>query len=114
KTDPESEFAPVKRHSIEDEVYQRLRETILKGDLEGGQRLIHENLAKRFGTSRIPVRDALKRLAADGLVETDKRGTYRVTHCGVEDVQEIYALRELLEAHAVALATPRLDKDSLV
>lgn len=108
-----SSFGPVRRRSIEEEVYQRLREAILKGEIAGGERLVHEDLAGRFGTSRIPVRDALKRLMADGLVDVDERGIYRVSRCGIEDVEEIYALRLLLESHAVALAVPQLRADEL-
>lgn len=106
-------FAPVRRRSIEDEVYQRLREAILAGELAGGERLVHEDLASRFGISRIPVRDALKRLVADGLVDLDERRIYRVSRCGIDDVEEIYSLRTLLESHAVALATARLEDGDL-
>ncbi|MES1924385.1 GntR family transcriptional regulator [Salinisphaera sp. T31B1] len=108
-----SSFGPVRRRSIEDEVYMRLREAILRGEIEGGERLVHEDLASRFGTSRIPVRDALKRLVFDGLVDADDRGVCHVSHFGIEDVEEIYALREMLEAHAVIKATPQLTADEL-
>lgn len=108
-----SSLTPVRRRSIEEEVYLRMREAILSGEMAGGDRLIHEELAGRFGTSRIPVRDALRRLQADGLVETDSRGIYTVTPCAIEDVEEIYSLRALLEARAVALATPHLSKADL-
>lgn len=106
-------FGPVRRRSIEDEVYMRMREAILRGEIEGGERLVHEDLANRFGTSRIPVRDALKRLIFDGLVDADERGVCRVSHFGLEDVEEIYALREMLESHAVAKACERLTDDEL-
>ena len=108
-----SSLRPVRRRSIEEEVYLRMREAILSGEMAGGERLIHDDLANRFGTSRIPVRDALRRLQADGLVETDTRGVYTVTSCTLEDVEEIYSLRALLEARAVALATPQLRKATL-
>ncbi|MFC3103616.1 GntR family transcriptional regulator [Salinisphaera aquimarina] len=108
-----SSFGPVRRRSIEDEVYMRMREAILTGEIEGGERLVHEDLASRFGTSRIPVRDALKRLVFDGLVDADDRGVCHVSHFGLEDVEEIYALREMLEAHAVAKATLQLTEEEL-
>ncbi|GAB3673781.1 GntR family transcriptional regulator [Salinisphaera aquimarina] len=91
----------------------RMREAILTGEIEGGERLVHEDLASRFGTSRIPVRDALKRLVFDGLVDADDRGVCHVSHFGLEDVEEIYALREMLEAHAVAKATLQLTEEEL-
>lgn len=108
-----SSFTPVRRRSVEEEVYQRMREAILKGELEGGERLVHEELARRFGTSRIPVRDALKRLVADGLVDADERGVCTVSHCGIDDVEEIYALRVLLESHAVAKAVEQIKDNEL-
>lgn len=108
-----SSFGPVRRRSIEDEVYVRLREAILTGEIGGGERLVHEDLAGRFGTSRIPVRDALKRLVFDGLVDADDRGVCHVSHFGVEDIDEIYALREMLESHAVSQATARLSAEEL-
>ncbi|ROO24502.1 GntR family transcriptional regulator [Salinisphaera orenii MK-B5] len=108
-----SSFGPVRRRSIEDEVYMRMREAILKGEIEGGERLVHEDLASRFGTSRIPVRDALKRLVFDGLVDADERGVCRVSHFGLEDVEEIYSLREMLEAQAVVKATAQLTDEEI-
>lgn len=101
-------FGPVRRRSMEEEVYRRMREAILRGDVSGGGRLIQDAIADRFGTSRIPVRDALRRLEADGLVETDSRGIYSVTRFGVDDLKEVYNLRELLEGHLMTRACGRL------
>lgn len=106
-------FGPVRRRSIEDEVYMRMREAILTGEIEGGERLVHEDLASRFGTSRIPVRDALKRLVFDGLVDADDRGVCHVSHFGIDDVEEIYELREMLEAHAAAKAAEQLTDEEI-
>lgn len=109
----QTSFSQVRRRSVEDEVYIRLREAILNGELEGGERLVHEDLAKRFGTSRIPVRDALKRLVYDGLIETDERGICYVSHFGLKDIDEIYSLREMLESYAVAKAVLQLTTEEL-
>lgn len=106
-------FAPVRRRSMEEEVYLRMREAILRGDVAGGERLVQEDIAGRFGTSRIPVRDALRRLEADGLVETDGRGVYSVTRFGVDDLKEVYSLRELLEGHLVTRACEQLSAAEL-
>ncbi len=103
----------VTRRSVEDEVYARIRAAILTGDIPAGERLVHEDLAGRFGTSRIPVRDALKRLVFDGLVETDERRAYRVVRFGREDIEEIYSLREMLEGYAVRCACARLSAPGL-
>ena len=103
----------VTRRSVEDEVYARIRAAILTGDIPAGERLVHEDLAGRFGTSRIPVRDALKRLVFDGLVETDTRRAYRVVRFGRDDIEEIYSLREMLEGYAVRCACERLSTAQL-
>lgn len=104
----------VTRHTVEDEVYARIRQAILTGEITAGERLVHDDLAERFGTSRIPVRDALKRLALDGLVETaSARRGYRVTVFGRTDIEEIYGLRALLETHAVRRAATLIDVDTL-
>lgn len=106
-------FDPIRRHSIEEEVYIRIREAILKGDIKGGERLVHEKLAERLGTSRIPVRDALKRLNYDGLVDINKRGVCYACRFGLEDIEEIYSLRKILETHAVFMACSRLSEVEL-
>ncbi|GAA5118814.1 GntR family transcriptional regulator [Alloalcanivorax gelatiniphagus] len=108
-----SPFTPVRRRSMEEEVYLRMREAILQGDLPGGERLVQEDIAQRFGTSRIPVRDALRRLEADGLVEAGARGVYSVTRFGPDDLKEVYALRELLEGHLVEHACEHLTGEVL-
>lgn len=103
----------VTRRTVEDEVYARIRHAILRGEIAGGERLVHDDLAGRFGTSRIPVRDALKRLLLDGLVSTDARRAYRVTVFGRADIEEIYELRELLETRAIRMAAARIDQETL-
>jgi len=103
----------VQRETLEEQVYRILRQAILKGRLEGGRRLVQEALAQELGTSRIPVRDALRRLHQEGLVYMDERGGYWVTTWGPEEVEELYSLRLLLEPEAVRLACPRLGEEDL-
>lgn len=86
-----------------------LRERILNGALEPGSRLDQRGIARELGVSRLPVRDALMTLAADGLVSTTPhRGTIvaEVDHSGLV---ELYELRIALEPGAVARAVPNLD-----
>ena len=63
----------VQRQSLEAQTYETMRRAILRGDLPAGRRLVQGELAAELGTSRIPVRDALKRLQTDGLVTVDGR-----------------------------------------
>lgn len=104
---------PIRRETLEDQVYRALRQSILEGRLKGGERLVQEALASTFGTSRIPVRDALRRLHQEGLVEADERGGYRVATWGPEDVEDVYTLRLLLEPEALRLAGPKLSEEEL-
>jgi DNA-binding GntR family transcriptional regulator len=85
-------------------VYEALRKAIIEGRLARDERLVQDDLATQFGTSRIPVRDALKRLETEGLVTLDERGSYVVSYFGSEDVEEIYGLRLLLEPYAATKA----------
>ncbi len=85
---------------------RRLRSEILSGELAPGQRLVEEQIVQRFAISRAPLREALRTLANQGLVEhLPRRGT-RVTELSERDVDELFDLRSLLERHAVELAFP--------
>ncbi|GIJ50433.1 GntR family transcriptional regulator [Virgisporangium aliadipatigenens] len=86
----------------------RLSREILSGNSDPGDRLVEEQLTKRFGISRAPVREALRLLAEQGLVEHVPRRGARVATLSDRDVQELYAVRDVLERHAVtaALADP--------
>lgn len=96
--------------SVEEVVTNALREAILSGELRPGDRLLQEQLAEQLRVSRIPLRDALRRLEAEGLVRIGPRRGAEVTSLTPSDVKEIYDLRikletELLEA-AIAALTP--------
>lgn len=79
-------------------VAERIRASILSGDLQAGSKLVERELAERFGTSRGPVREAIRELAREGLVvELPRRGTI-VSTLTARDLIEVYAVREALEA----------------
>jgi DNA-binding GntR family transcriptional regulator len=85
---------------------QRLRSEILSGALVPGERLIEEQLTRRFGTSRAPLREALRLLGQQGLVEHLPRRGVRVTELSPQDVDELFSLREVLERFAGQIAPP--------
>lgn len=96
-----------------DRVYEALRNAIFSLELEPGQPLVERDLAARFGVSKSPVRDALQRLAGEGLaVQSASRGM-SVIRIEPELADEIYSLREVVEEMAVRLATPRLGEDDI-
>lgn len=97
-------FSTIRRETLETQVYEALRQAIIEGGLAHDERLVQDDLATQFGTSRIPVRDALKHLENEGLVNLDERGSYVVSYFGSEDVEEIYGLRLLLEPYASHIA----------
>jgi DNA-binding GntR family transcriptional regulator len=83
-----------------------LREDILRGTLPAGARLGEVELADRLGVSRTPVREALSRLAAEGLVELVPNRGARVASWTVDELEGVFALRSLLEPQLTALAVP--------
>jgi DNA-binding GntR family transcriptional regulator len=97
------------RRTTSEEVASRLREEILRGDLEPGRRLRQGAVATRFGVSTTPVREAFALLQAEGLVRIDPHRGAVVFLPSVKDVREYYEIREALEALAITLALPNLD-----
>ncbi len=88
------------------DVYEQIRDEIVSGELAAGATLVETVLATRYGTSRTPIREALRRLEQDGLVERAARGL-RVRHRSVEEILEIYEVRIQLEAAAARAAAER-------
>ena len=91
----------------------RLRHEILSGALEPGERLIEEQLTQRFGISRAPLREALRLLGQQGLVEHLPRRGVRVAELSAADVDELFGLRDVLEQYAVHTALPLHDGRTL-
>jgi DNA-binding GntR family transcriptional regulator len=89
-------------------VQEELREAILGGTLEPGARLRAEALAEQLRTSRTPVREALVRLAREGLVEIEPRRGASVRAFDAADLADLYEVRALIEPHAAARAAVRM------
>ncbi len=84
----------------------RLREEILSGASDPGERLVEEQLTRRLGISRAPLREALRLLAEQGLVEHVPRRGSRVATLSDRDVEELYSVRDVLERHVIDTALP--------
>lgn len=89
---------------LADQAYQALRRRILRRELATGAQIPVDLVAAQLGVSRTPVIEALRRLAADGLVEIKPRRGCFVLGLSVEDIREIFEIREALELHAVRRA----------
>jgi DNA-binding GntR family transcriptional regulator len=90
-----------------------LRELILDGDLRPGARLGEVELADRLGVSRTPVREALSRLAAEGLVDIAPNRGARVTTWTVAELEGVFDLRASLEPQLTGFAVPRATPDDV-
>ncbi|MET0473903.1 MAG: GntR family transcriptional regulator [Mycobacterium sp.] len=90
----------------------RLRDAILRGALAPGEKIVEEQLCADFGISRAPLREALRLLAQQGLVEHLPRRGSRVTAWSPADILQLFALRHVLERHAVETALPLQDPDT--
>jgi DNA-binding GntR family transcriptional regulator len=93
-----------------DTAYEAVRQMILSGEAGAGTRLGESELAETLGLSRTPVREALQRLGADGLVEVLPHRGARVVRWTRQDLEEIFELRSLLEPYAAARAA-RIGQD---
>lgn len=91
--------------SAQQAAHEQLRSLILSGALQSGQPLRQEEIARRLGISRLPVREALNRLEIEGLVELKPRRGFFVATLDVEEIEDIFEMRSLLEAHAGLLGT---------
>lgn len=93
--------------------YEAIRAAILSGEFGRGERLREEALAALAGVSRTPVREALRRLDAEGLVEfTPNRGA-RVTARSAQELHELYEMRAMLEGYGARLAATRIRPEEL-
>lgn len=104
----EPAFAPVRRDSATTKVYAAIRGAILAGQVRTGQRLVEIPLARQFAVSRAVVREALQRLAHEGLVQQNSYKGTRVVRLSPEEIDEIVHVRLLLESDAAARAGKRL------
>ena len=103
----------VKRHrGAAAQVHQILRDALLQSKFTAGERLVETQLAEMLGVSRTPVREALSKLEAEGLVEPAATGGVVVRDLESELV-EIYELRRRLEGYAAALAAQRITAEEL-
>ena len=94
-------------------VYRSLRDRIVQGKMPPGTRLVEVDLAQQFDSSRTPVREALKRLSAEGLVSIDPARGMVVREVDPVEAEEIYVIREVIDGLAGRLAAPRVTDDDM-
>lgn len=94
-------------------VTRQVRDAILEGRLKPGIRVRQQELARQFGVSRIPVREALRRLESEGLITLVPHSGARVARVDIGECIELYRLRELIEPMAIAESAPNLSDRQL-
>jgi DNA-binding GntR family transcriptional regulator len=109
----ELDVKPIQAASVVSLAYDRIRALILSGDVAPGTRLGQVDLAERLGVSRTPVREALRRLTGEGLVEFQDQRGFRVADIAIDDVVRRLEVRLLLEPGAARLAAERATEEDL-
>ncbi|MCR4740247.1 MAG: GntR family transcriptional regulator [Lachnospiraceae bacterium] len=97
------EFLPLR-----DVVFKTLRQSILSGDLNPGERLMEIHLAKKLGVSRTPIREAIRMLELEGLVTMVPRKGAEVSRISADDMRDVLEVRRSLDSLAVSLACERM------
>jgi len=103
---------PPRRDNVE-QVYKRVREAILTGEISAGTAMSQVALADELGISRTPLREALRMLQSEGLVEAERNRRVRVAPVSPVDLEELCIMRVTLEAEAIRLAVPRMTAEDL-
>ena len=104
---------PIQIASVVDQVHAALREQILSGELERGSRLPQETLAAEFGVSRTPLREALRRLAAEGLVTLQPNYGATVSKLDFGDMRDAWTARLVIEPPAARMGAERRPEPEL-
>jgi DNA-binding GntR family transcriptional regulator len=104
---------PERDVTLADRVLTALQSAIVEGDLQPGEKLREPDLARVFGTSRGPLRDALRRLEARRLVTTTPNAGARVVSLSAGQLLELYEVREALEGMTSRLAASRMSDDAI-
>jgi DNA-binding GntR family transcriptional regulator len=99
--------------SLREKIYQNIRDGITYGNLSPGERLLEDKLAERFKVSRSPIREALRQLESEGLIEFERNKGITVTKLSIKQVDEIYSLRWLLESYAARLSAEIATKNDV-
>lgn len=99
--------------TAQEAVLAELRRSIVEGELAPGTQIVQEALAERLGLSRVPIREALKILEGEGQVSYSPHRGYFVSELDLDDIGEVYRIREILETDAAVVGVPRLTDEDL-
>ena len=103
----------LEKPNLSEQAYRLLTERILNGKYPAGTRLTEEALAAEFGISRTPLREALRRLTTEGLLEALPKRGLRVTSPTEAEIAELFECRSMIEPPALAATLPRIPQDEI-
>src|ERR1700676_5304421 len=106
-------LARIERETVQERVYGVLRDRLMRGGFEPGQKLKIAELASALGTSAMPVREALNRLAAERAIESLPNRSVRVPSLSKESLRDLMEARRAIEGLAVARAAANMDEATL-
>ena len=96
------------RKRLSEIIYEDLKRKVQRGLISTEERLQEDNLTKNYGTSRTPIRDALRKLEQENIIEKLPYGGYQVKELTMDAVEEVFGIRGVLEGYAAVLATQRI------
>lgn len=109
----EQVFESLGRERAAEQVVAKIRDAITSGRLRPGDRLMQDELAGHLGVSRMPIREALRRLEAEGLVTLQPYRGATVAQLSVQELREIYEIRIALETLALRVGVPEMSPGTI-
>lgn len=107
-------LTPISDHqSLQERTYKELRNALLDGKFAVGERIFEAEVAQQLGVSRVPVREAVRRLQQDGLLEVRPRSGIYVASVSADEADDVYRIRAALEGAAASLAAERITAPEL-
>jgi DNA-binding GntR family transcriptional regulator len=105
---------PIERHqTLREKILETIRDAILKGTLQPGERVSEPELAERFGISRTPIREAFRQLESEGYLKVIPRKGAVVASLSERDIEEFYAIKSILEGYAARIAAENLTQKDI-
>jgi len=102
-----------KHQTLREKILETIREAIINGTLKAGEKVAEPELAERFGISRTPIREAFRQLESEGYLTVIPRKGAVVTSLSERDVEELFALKSLIEGYAARLAATSLTEKEI-
>jgi DNA-binding GntR family transcriptional regulator len=100
--------------SLPDQVYLKIKDLIFRQQLVPGQKLQHEYLSQKLGVSTTPVREAINRLVQEGYVKSVARKGYYLNEITIDEAEELYSFRELIEVYTAEMAARDADESLIL